>query len=263
MERDVLVEDYMIRDVVIIRPDRTVDEAIDILVSTEFHGLPVAENGHLVGFITAKELLRARNRPKECIREIVKSGSYSVGPKDDLDYVTRVLFRHSLRNLPVVDKGRLVGVISNIDVVRSNIERATPKKVDMLRRFLEDRHKVRIELCRGLVSIDDIRPTQKEIYSDEFVGRQYELRRGLIEPIIVIERKGYYLLVDGHHRVLAAKEMGVLKLNALILKLSKDIELGIERSAEEMGLQTLDDVKIIEDIEDPFLRVRTRNNGRV
>ena len=49
MDKKVLVEDYMVRKVVSIRPDITVREAIDRLDRTEFHGLPVAENGYLPG----------------------------------------------------------------------------------------------------------------------------------------------------------------------------------------------------------------------
>ena len=57
MEKKLRVEDYMVRDVVSVSPDYTIEEAVKRLISTEFHGLPVAENGRLVGFITAKELL--------------------------------------------------------------------------------------------------------------------------------------------------------------------------------------------------------------
>ena len=129
-DRKLKVEDYMIHEVVSIPGDFTVQEAIDKLIHTEFHGMPVTQNGRLIGFVTAKELLRNISRPQAKVRDIIRKGTYSVSPDMDLDDAARILFRYGLRNLPVVDDhGIVIGIISNLDMVRSHIERATPNKV--------------------------------------------------------------------------------------------------------------------------------------
>ena len=259
MEKKLRVEDYMVRDVVSVSPDYTVGEATKKLISTEFHGLPVAEDGRLVGFVTAKELLRASAKPKIKVRQIAKRGTITVRPEMDIDDAARVLLRYGLRNVPVVDaKGKLVGMISNIDIVRSHIERATPNKVLMVKTFLESKHKIDIKVKRMIIPIESLRPTQHEVYADELRGRQYEIKRGLVEPIIVIQKRDHYLLIDGHHRVLAAREMGVRQFSAFVLEPSVEIKLGIERSAEERGLKTLDDVKILEGSHHPLVEVTTK-----
>jgi len=258
-DRKLKVEDYMIRDVVSFPGELTVSEAIDKLIHTEFHGMPVTDRGKLIGFVTAKELLRNIDRPKAKIRDIIRKGTYSVNPEMDLDDVARILFRYGLRNVPVINEhGILIGIISNLDVVRSHIERATPNKVLMIKTFLEKKHGITIAVKRRVIPIEELRPTQHEVFADELLGRQEEIKRGLVEPIIVIQKHDHYLLVDGHHRILAAKQMGVKQFSAVILEPDRDLELGMERSARERGLRTLDDVKIIDGSHHPLVEITTR-----
>jgi IMP dehydrogenase len=253
------VSDYMVKEVVFIPPDFTVEQARKMLIDTEFHGLPVAEDGQVLGFVTAKELLRSIDRPNAKVRDIIKIGTITVSPEMDIDDASRVLFRYGLRNVPVVDEnGVAVGMISNIDIIRSHIEKATPNKINMLKTFLEKKHGVKITVKRRIIPVESIRPTQHEVFADELRGRQYEIKRGLVEPLIVIQKDHHYVLVDGHHRVLAARGMGVRQFQAFVLELSRDVELGMERSADEMGVRTLDDVKIIESSHHPLVRVYTR-----
>ena len=258
-ERKLKVEDYMIREVVHVPLNYTVKQTVDLLVSNEFHGMPVTKDGRLMGFITAKELLRFYHTPDQPIAEIIRKGTVTVNPKMDLDDAARILFRYGLRNVPVInDSGTLLGIISNLDIVRSHIERATPNKVAIIKNFLETKHGVSIMVRRRIVPVETLRPTQNEVYADELLGRMEEIRRGLVEPIIVIQKNDHYILVDGHHRALASKQMGVRQFSAFVLEPSRDVELGMERSAEDMGLRTLDDVKIIEGSHHPLVEITTR-----
>jgi len=259
VERKPKVEDYMVRDVQYIPYDFTVKEATERLISTEFHGMPVCDDGILIGFITSKELLRAANRPDALVFDIMRKGTYTVTPDMDLDDAARVLFRYGLRNVPVVNEnGGLIGIISNLDIVRSHIERATPSKVAMVKSFLEAKHGITITVRRRVVPVELLRPTQHEVFADELLGRKEEIKRGLVEPLIVIDKGDHFVLVDGHHRALASKQMGVKQFSAFVLELSRDIDLGMEKVADEMNLKTLDDVKIIEGSHHPLVEITTR-----
>jgi CBS domain-containing protein len=258
-ERKLKVEDYMIREVVHVPLDYTVKKAADLLVSCEFHGMPVTDGDRLVGYITAKELLRFYHTPERPISEIIRKGTITVNPKMDLDDAARILFRYGLRNVPVInDSGTLLGIISNLDIVRSHIERATPNKVSMIKNFLETKHGISIMVRRKIVPVELLRPTQQEVYADELMGRKEEIKRGLVEPIIVIQKNDHFILVDGHHRALASKQMGVRQFSAFVLEPSRQVELGMERGAEDMGLRTLDDVRIIEGSHHPLVEITTR-----
>jgi IMP dehydrogenase len=237
----------------------TVRQAMDRIINSEFHGFPVAENGYLLGFVTAKELLRFIDQPNARIRSIMKRGTFCAIPSMTIADATRILFRYGLRNLPVIDEERrLIGIISNLDIVRSQIEKSRPNKVMTVKKFLEEQNGIKLKVVNKDVEVDRVIPTQKEVYMDELVGRQYELKRGMIEPLIVVERRNGYIVVDGHHRILAAKKMGMKTYKAIVLVPNDyDTKLGLEKTAERWGLKSLNDVSIIEGTKHPFMEVTT------
>ncbi len=253
------VGEYMVRNVQTVNPNMTVKQTVDQITASEFHGFPVAENGFLLGFITAKELLRYVDKPNAKIRSVMKKGTFCAIPSMSINDATRILFRYGLRNLPVVDEDRkLIGIISNLDIVRSQIEKSRPNKVMTVKRFLEQTNDIKLKVENKEIEVDRIIPTQKEIFMDELVGRQYELKRGMIEPLIVVERRNGYIVVDGHHRIMAAKKMGMKTYKAIVLVPNDySVTLGLERTAEKWGLKTLDDVNIIEGTKHPFMEVTT------
>lgn len=256
---DATVGDYMVRDVRTISPDMTVEQVRQQIINSTFHGYPITENGYLLGFISAKELLKHIDKPNAKIRTVMKRGTLCAVPTMSIDDATRILFRYGLRNLPVVDEDKkLVGIISNIDIVRSQIEKSRPGKVMSVKNFLERQNGLRLKVVNKEIRIDQIIPTQKEVYMDELIGRQYELKRGLNEPLIVVARRNGYLLVDGHHRIMAAKKLGMETFNAIVLEPNDyGTKIGLEKTAERWGLRTLDDVKIIEGSKHPFMETTT------
>ncbi|MDR0523090.1 MAG: CBS domain-containing protein [Candidatus Methanoplasma sp.] len=253
------VGDFMISDVQFVTPEMTVSQVRDQIVRSNFHGFPIVENNYLLGYVTAKELLSHMDRPGAKMREVMSRGTICVIPSMSIEDATRVLFRYGLRNLPVVDDERkIVGIISNIDIVRSQIDKARPDRVASVKRFMENQNGIRLRVREEVIPIDMVMPTQKEVYMDELVGRQYEIKRGLLEPLIVIKRMSGYLLVDGHHRALAAKRMGLTEFKAVVLEPNNlDVTLGLERTSEKWGLRTLDDVNIIEGSKHPFMEITT------
>ncbi|MEA4977186.1 MAG: CBS domain-containing protein [Methanomassiliicoccaceae archaeon] len=256
---EAVVADYMVRDVLTITPDMTVSQVREKIISSSFHGFPIAENGYLLGFITSKELLRYIYTPDAKMREVMRRGTLCAVPSMSIDDATRILFRYGLRNLPVVDENRkLVGIISNIDIVRSQIEKSRPGKVMTVKNFMEQQNGLRMRIVNRDIPMDQLLPTQKEVYMDELIGRQYEIKRGLNEPIIVIARRNGYLVVDGHHRIMAAKKLGLKSFKAIVLEPNKlDVKLGLEKTAERWKLKTLDDVKIIEGSKHPLMEAAT------
>ena len=256
---DATVADYMVRDVISVEPQMTVREVTEKMINSNFYGFPIAERGYLLGFVTSKELLRFTDRPDATMREVMKRGTVCVVPSMKISDAIRVLFRYGIRNLPVVDENKkLVGIISNIDIVRSQIEKSRPSKVMSVKNFIESQNGLRIKILNMDVPMDQVLPSQKEVYMDELIGRQFEIKRGLYEPLIVIKRRGGYLIVDGHHRAMAAKKLGLKTFKAIVLEPNNlDVTLGLEKTAEKWRLHTLDDVKIIEGSKHPFIEVTT------
>ena len=256
------VRDYMVLDVEHLTDTTTVGEAIQRLTRSRHHGLPVTDrDGRLIGFVSAKELLRNADHRYRILSEIIRPGTYTATPEMALDDVARIIFRFGLRDLPIVDgEGRLCGVISNLDIVRSHFERASPAKAETLRSLLSERYQLPFSFRRGLVPLAKLKPTQWKVYEDELEGRRYELERGFAEPVLVIQKGDDWILIDGHHRALAAQEMGLTQLQAFILTCDRPhefaaTEIGLERIAKEHHLTTLSDVAVDRSAHHPLIEV--------
>ncbi|HDH41624.1 MAG TPA: CBS domain-containing protein [Candidatus Altiarchaeales archaeon] len=259
MTEKVKVKDYMTREVDYLSYNLTVKEAIEILLKSKHQNFPVTRNSNLVGVITAKDLLRNYNTPDKPIKDITRRRLIVARPDLNLDDAARIMFRNGLKKLPVIDeKGRLIGIITNTDILRSHIERATPRKVDMVKNLLESEYGIRVTVKKYPIPIDKLHPTQDRIYADELEGREYELKKGLAEPLIVIKKRNYYVLVDGHHRAVAALNLGIDELAAHVLEMDRDVELGMEKSAREKNLITLRDIKIMDYTQHPLVEITTK-----
>lgn len=261
----VRVRDYMVLEVEHLRDTTTIKEAIERLSRSRHHGLPITDAaGKLVGFVSAKELLRHANDGATVLARIIRPGTYTAQPETGLDDAARIMFRFGLRDLPIIDEdGRLCGILSNLDIVRSHFERASPAKADTLMHLLSERYGLPFSFHRGLVPIERLTPTQWKVFEDELEGRRYELERGFAEPVLVVQKGEAWILVDGHHRALAAKEMGLAQLQAFILTCDRPEEFarsetGFERLAREHNLKTIDDIEIDQSSQHPLIEVTTQ-----
>ncbi len=261
----VQVRDYMVLEVEHLPSSTTVGEAIRRLTRSRHHGLPVTDaEGRLVGFVSAKELLRHAGDRDLPLARMIRPGTYTATPETGLDDAARIMFRFGLRDLPIIDgQGRLCGVLSNLDVVRSHFERASPAKAETLKRLLTERYGLSFTVHRGLVPIDRLTPTQWKVFEDELEGRRYELERGFAEPVLVVQKGESWLLVDGHHRALAAREMGLAQLQAFILTCDRPEEFaaretGFERVAAEHHLRSVTDIEIDRSAHHPLVEVTTQ-----
>ena len=261
----VRVRDYMILQVEHLDQHATVGAAIERVVKSRHHGFPVTDQeGKLVGFVSTKELLRHSTEHATPLSRIIRPGTYTARPDTDLDDAARIMFRFGLRDLPIVDeRGILCGVISNLDIVRSHFERASPAKAETLRKLLSERYSLSFSYHRGLVPIRELTPTQWKVFEDELEGRRYELERGFAEPVLVVRKGESWILVDGHHRALAAREMGLDQLQAFILTCDQPAEfakteLGLERLAREHNLHSLADIEVDRASHHPLLEVTTQ-----
>ncbi|MCL4325767.1 MAG: CBS domain-containing protein [Candidatus Thermoplasmatota archaeon] len=258
---EVKVKDYMTRNVEVIHDTTTVREAIIKLIGSTHAGFPVInKDGILEGFITSKELLKLYSHQDVIIGLLIKKGTYTASPDMDIDDAARILFRWGLRDIPVIDENRkLIGIISNLDIVRSHFDRATPSKVTTILELIKIKYNIKnVDVVKQHVEVEKLKPTQWIIYKDELEGRKYELERGLTEPLIVIKRNDVMLLVDGHHRAIAARELGIKELMAFIIIFYMNEPLGLEKTATEKHVEKLDDIIIENTNHHPLVEITTR-----
>jgi IMP dehydrogenase len=253
------VKDYMTYDVVTVNAHGTVRDVIEAMKKTNHDGFPVVEDNskEVVGYIAARDLLFAH--PSTPIEQVMSRHLIVADPDMSVNDAARVIFRSGIQKLPVVnDKNELIGIMSNADVIRSQIEHVSPEKVFKFIETLKKLYGVEPALRRGSVPINELLPTQSKIYEDELEGRMYEIKKGLAEPLIVVRRPGRWILVDGHHRAIAAKRLGIKNLDAYIIEVRENIELGMERTARTLNLNTLDDIKVLDYARHPLVALTHR-----
>ena len=252
------VKDYMTYDVVTVDARGTVRDVIETIKRTHHDGFPVVEDSkEVVGYISARDLLFAH--PSTPVEQVMSRHLIVADPDMSVNDAARVIFRSGIQKLPVVnDKNELIGIMSNADVIRSQIEHVSPEKGFKIIETLKKLNGVEPTLKRGSVPIDDLLPTQSKIYEDELEGRMYEIKKGLAEPLIVVRRPGRWILVDGHHRAIAAKRLGIKNLDAYIIEVRENIELGMERTARTLNLKTLDDIKVLDYARHPLVALTHR-----
>ena len=251
------VRDYMTQEVDTVSPEDTVKDVIRLIRKTGHDGFPVVKKGKVIGYIKAASLLEKDSNEK--VSNVMTRDILVADTEMDMSDVARVIFRYGKSKLPVVDqKGNLRGIVTNTDVIRSHIERTSPQKVWTLKKTLEAVHNIHVDVIRENIHIDELMPTQTKVYADELDGRIYELRKGLAEPIVVIEKPGKLILVDGHHRVIAAKKLGITSMDAYVIQLGSDVALGLEKTAILSGLHTLSDIKILDYAKHPLIEVTKR-----
>ncbi len=256
---EIKVSEYMTRNVYTLKPDDTVRDAIELIKKTGHDSFPVVDDEmRVIGYVSAIDILD--KHPDVRIGDVMSKELYVAREFMDLRDAARVMFRTGHSKLPVVDENnRLVGIISNADVIRSQIEKVDPAKVEKLKKTIERVHGIKAEVKRGKVEIARLIPTQSKVYADELRGRIHELKRGLAEPIVVIQKDSRLFLVDGHHRVVAALRLGVKELDAYIIAVPSSVELGIEKLAKKRGLKSVKDIEIIEDVPHPLVEITFRN----
>ncbi|EMA69008.1 signal transduction protein with CBS domains [Halorubrum aidingense JCM 13560] len=252
------VGEYMTRDVETVSPDDTVRAVSERMVESDGHnGFPVTQGRRVEGFVSAGDLLLADDDAP--VFTVMSTDLIVAHPDMKVTDAARVILRSGIQRLPVVDDAdNLVGIISNTDVVRSQIERATPSKVGKLMRTLEQIHGVSLTEERREVRLTDLTPTQARVYADELEGRQYELERGLAEPLVVIDNGGTLHLADGHHRVMAAHESGIETMDAYVIVPNTPVDLGMAKTAEKEGLHDITDIEIVDYARHPLVETTKR-----
>lgn len=262
MDSEPQVAAYMTQSVTTVDPTDTVGAVREQIGGNDGHnGFPVTRDGHVEGFVTGRDLLAAD--PETTVAAVMSEETIVADPEMAVTDAARVIVRSDIQKLPVVDDGELVGILSNTDVIRSQIERATPEKVAKLSRTLTELHGVELTQERRQVSLAELVPTQAEVYGDELDGRRYELERGLAEPLVVIDAGGdeEMYLADGHHRVLAADRLGIDEMDSYVIVPAEPLELGMAQTAAEQGLSSIEDVTVIEQDRHPLVETTTQLQG--
>jgi acetoin utilization protein AcuB len=114
------VSTWMSSPVHTIAPEARVEDAVALLRRHGIRHLPVIETDRVVGVVTDRDL-RGAARETE-VRAIMSQPALQVTPRTGIDRAARLLFDKRIGCLPVVEDGRLVGILTQTDAVAALVE---------------------------------------------------------------------------------------------------------------------------------------------
>lgn len=114
-------------DIYSVTSDETVFNAIKRMSELKIGALLVIDGGNLSGIISERDyrdkvILMGKQSKTTLVREIMTGKVYKVELRDDLNTCMRIMTNQKIRHLPVIEKEKVVGVISIGDVVKSVID---------------------------------------------------------------------------------------------------------------------------------------------
>ncbi len=120
--------DIMTRRPVVLRPEASIAEAMNVLLRHDISGLPVVDgSGGLVGVLSELDCLRVvvvgeysavDHERLRAVSEFMSPPTYTVGPEAGIYSLADFFLTHREKRLPVIEHEKLVGIVSRQDVLR-------------------------------------------------------------------------------------------------------------------------------------------------
>ena len=118
------VRDTMTENPRSIKASASVVEAARLMREDHIGSLPITDDEQLVGMITDRDITtrvvaEAADPVKTSVGDVYSQDLITVAPEEDLDEALLLMARHQVRRLPVVENGRLVGIVAQADIALS------------------------------------------------------------------------------------------------------------------------------------------------
>ncbi len=117
----ITVRDLMSTRVHMVLPDEPIQRVQDLMLRTGHEGVPVRDrDGHILGLVTRKAVDHAlqHGMATDPVSRIMEPGSYVVAPGDSAERVRQLMIESGWGQIPVVENGKVLGVITRTDLIR-------------------------------------------------------------------------------------------------------------------------------------------------
>jgi len=140
IEPPVLVRQIMSTNVHTLDRSMSVRDAVQLMQRYGHEGFPVVEGERLIGILTRRDIDRAlHHRLGDMpVRSFLHTGPIHVRPDDPVDTVQRVMIEHDLGQVPVVDDGRFVGIVTRTDIIKLWTAPLYPSRAEEIRQKMEE-----------------------------------------------------------------------------------------------------------------------------
>jgi CBS domain-containing protein len=127
-----------------ISPDAKVIDALKLMSDKDLGAIVVTKGENLVGILSERDyarkvMLRGKSSLDTPVKEIMTSGVYYVDPETTTQECLALMTKNRIRHLPVIRDGKLIGVVSIGDVVKSVISQQKIA-IDHLERYITGKY---------------------------------------------------------------------------------------------------------------------------
>jgi len=129
------IKDVMTSNPCSIDADKSVAYAAKMMRDEDVGLAPIVEGDKLIGMLTDRDIAirvvaEGQDPDQVTVREVASKQVVTIDPQQDLDEALRIMAKHQVRRLPVVEEdGRLVGVVAQADVAREGDDKETGQLV--------------------------------------------------------------------------------------------------------------------------------------
>lgn len=120
------VASQMTTDVIIATPTDTIQKIYTMIIESGISAFPVVKKKRIVGIISRRDLIQTRRvqsviarHAHTTIEEIMSKNVITIGADEPIGSAAELLVKHDVSRLPVIDGGRIVGIVDRHDVLRS------------------------------------------------------------------------------------------------------------------------------------------------
>jgi len=115
-------KDIMVKEVISVKKDDPIFEAVELLAKNEITGIPVVEEDMtLVGILTEKDVLKlfyaSENVENKKVNDFMTQPAVHFNENESLPDVCDCLMNNPFRRVPVTSKGKVVGIVSRPDIL--------------------------------------------------------------------------------------------------------------------------------------------------
>jgi CBS domain-containing protein len=134
------IRELMTKDPRTVTSGATVMDAARVMRDEDAGIVPVVEGDKLVGTVTDRDIAirvvaEGKSPESTTVGEIASRELVTIDPQQDLDEALRLMARHQVRRLPVVEEdGRLVGIVAQADIARNASDEQTGDVVEDISR---------------------------------------------------------------------------------------------------------------------------------
>ena len=117
------VKEIMTTNVKTIRPEDTVKKLAEEMIKNKIGSMVVVEgSGEVVGIATERDIIEdviisGKNSEEIKVQDIMTKGLVSIDPNTTLEEAAEIMVNRKIKKLPVIDRGRLVGIVTATDLI--------------------------------------------------------------------------------------------------------------------------------------------------